>query len=135
QAHVSRQDRIAELTSRCLDLALSERGPTQLNIPRDMFYGEIDVTIPKPIRVERAGGGAKSLDEAAKALAGAKLPVIVAGGGVIMADGRAETLPLAEHLSAPVVTSYLHNASFPAKHPLIRGPLGHQGSKATLHNI
>src|SRR5574339_953764 len=31
QAHVSRQDRFAELTSRCFDYALLERGPTQLN--------------------------------------------------------------------------------------------------------
>src|SRR5271154_628754 len=58
QAHVSRQDRIAELTGRCFDLALAERGPAQLNIPRDMFYGEFDAHIPKPIRIERAAGGA-----------------------------------------------------------------------------
>jgi sulfoacetaldehyde acetyltransferase len=135
QAHVSRQDRIAELTSRCFDLALTERGPTQLNIPRDMFYGDIDVTIPKPIRLERAGGGAQSLDEAVKALAGARFPVIVAGGGVIMSDGQAEAIALAEYLSAPVVTSYLHNDSFPAKHPLMCGPLGYQGSKAAMKII
>src|SRR5579871_5980145 len=135
QAHVSRQDRIAELTSRCFDLALSERGPTQLNIPRDIFYGDIDVTIPRPIRIERPAGGANSLDEAAKALAGAKFPVIVAGGGVIMSDGQAEAIALAEHLSAPVVTSYLHNDSFPAKHPLMCGPLGYQGSKAAMKLI
>jgi sulfoacetaldehyde acetyltransferase len=135
QAHVSRQDRIAELTGRCFDLALSERGPTQLNIPRDMFYGDIDVTIPKPIRIERPAGGASSLDEAAKALAGAKFPVIVAGGGVIMSEGQAEAIALAEHLSAPVVTSYLHNDSFPAKHPLMCGPLGYQGSKAAMKLI
>ncbi|HEY2891138.1 MAG TPA: sulfoacetaldehyde acetyltransferase [Dongiaceae bacterium] len=135
QAHVSRQDRIAELTGRCFDLALSERGPTQLNIPRDMFYGDIDVTIPRPIRIERPAGGAGSLDEAAKALAGAKFPVIVAGGGVIMSEGQAEAIALAEHLSAPVVTSYLHNDSFPAKHPLMCGPLGYQGSKAAMKLI
>ncbi|HEX7199111.1 MAG TPA: thiamine pyrophosphate-binding protein, partial [Dongiaceae bacterium] len=135
QAHVSRQDRIAELTGRCFDLAATERGPTQLNIPRDMFYGEVDVTIPKPIRVERGAGGEKSLDEAAKALAGAKFPVIVAGGGVIMSDGQAEAIRLAEHLSAPVVTSYLHNDAFPASHPLMCGPLGYQGSKAAMKLI
>ena len=39
QAHVSNNGRIAELTSRCFDYALTERGPTQLNIPRDLFYG------------------------------------------------------------------------------------------------
>jgi sulfoacetaldehyde acetyltransferase len=135
QAHVSRQDRIAELTSRCFDLALTERGPTQLNIPRDMFYGELDVSLPRPIRVERGGGGANSLDQAAQALASAKFPVIVAGGGIVMSDGQAEAIQLAEHLSAPVVASYLHNDAFPASHPLMCGPLGYQGSKAAMKII
>ena len=135
QAHVMRQDRIAELTSRCFDYALSERGPTQLNIPRDMFYGEFDVTLPKPIVIERAAGGEQSLNDAAKLLAEAKFPVIVAGGGVIMSNGQAECVALAEHLSAPVVTSYLHNDAFPAGHPLMCGPLGYQGSKAAMKTI
>jgi sulfoacetaldehyde acetyltransferase len=135
QAHVMRPDRIAELTSRCFDYALSERGPTQLNIPRDMFYGEFDVTLPKPIHIERAAGGEQSLDQAAKLLASAKFPVIVAGGGVIMSNGQAECVALAEHLSAPVVTSYLHNDAFPASHKLMCGPLGYQGSKAAMKII
>jgi sulfoacetaldehyde acetyltransferase len=135
QAHVNRPDRLAEFTSRCFDLALSERGPTQLNIPRDYFYGDIEVNLPKPIKVERAAGGAKSLEEAAKLLAEAKFPVIVAGGGVIMSDGQAEAKALAEYLSAPVVTSYLHNDAFPASHPLMCGPLGYQGSKAAMQLI
>jgi sulfoacetaldehyde acetyltransferase len=135
QAHVNRPDRLAEFTSRCFDLALSERGPTQLNIPRDYFYGDIDVNVPKPIKVERAAGGARSLEEAAKLLAEAKFPVIVAGGGVIMSDGQAEAKALAEYLSAPVVTSYLHNDAFPASHPLMCGSLGYQGSKAAMKLI
>ena len=44
-------------------------GPTQLNIPRDYFYGEITGEIPKPMRVERGAGGENSLDEAAELLA------------------------------------------------------------------
>ncbi|TXH34232.1 MAG: sulfoacetaldehyde acetyltransferase [Rhodospirillaceae bacterium] len=135
QAHVSRQDRLAELTGRCFDLAMTERGPTQLNIPRDVFYGEVDVTIPKPIRIERGAGGVDSLDQAAKILAEAKFPVIIAGGGVVMADAQAKAIKLAEYLSAPVVTSYLHNDAFPAGHPLLCGPLGYQGSKAAMKVI
>ena len=135
QAHVNRPDRLAEFTGRCFDLALTERGPTQLNIPRDFFYGDIDVEIPKPIRVERPAGGPGSLDAAADALAGAKFPVIVSGGGVIMSDGVKECVALAEHLSAPVVNSYLHNDSFPASHELWCGPLGYQGSKAAMKLI
>lgn len=135
QAHVNRPDRLAEFTGRCFDLALTERGPTQLNIPRDFFYGDIDVEIPKPIRVERPAGGPASLDAAAEALAEARFPVIVSGGGVIMSDGVKECIALAEHLSAPVVNSYLHNDSFPASHELWCGPLGYQGSKAAMKLI
>ena len=135
QAHVNRPDRLAEFTGRCFDLALTERGPTQLNIPRDFFYGDIDVKIPQPIKVERPAGGPGSLDAAADALASAKFPVIVSGGGVIMSDGVKECVALAEHLSAPVVNSYLHNDSFPASHELWCGPLGYQGSKAAMKLI
>src|SRR6266545_4354595 len=135
QAHIGNNARIAELTSRCFDYALTERGPTQINIPRDLFYGEIDVTIPKPIRIERGPGGPESLDEAAKLLAEAKFPVIMAGGGVVMGGAQAQAVKLAEYLQAPVVTSYLHNDAFPKSHPLMCGPLGYQGSKAAMKVI
>lgn len=135
QGHVTGPQRIAELTGRCFDMALLERGPTQINIPRDFFYGEIDVEIPRPVRIERGPGGAHSLDEAAALLAQAKFPVIVAGGGVIMSDGVEECVALAELLTAPVANSYLHNDSFPSDHPLWTGPLGYQGSKAAMKLI
>ena len=61
--------------------------------------------------------------------------MIVSGGGVIFSDGVKECVALAEQLSAPVVNSYLHNDSFPAKHPLWCGPLGYQGSKAGMKLI
>src|SRR4029077_16337188 len=37
QAHVSKHPRMAELLARCFDMATSERGPAQFNIPRDNF--------------------------------------------------------------------------------------------------
>ena len=132
QGHVSNPARMAEFTGRCFDRAMSEMGPTQLNIPRDYFYGEIDVEIPQPSRLDRGPGGNKSLNEAAALLAKAKFPVIISGGGVVMADAVEECKALAERLGAPVVNSYLHNDSFPASHPLWCGPLGYQGSKAAM---
>ncbi len=135
QGHVNGSGRMAEITARCFDMALAERGPTQLNIPRDFFYGEIDVEIPSPRQLERGAGGEQSLDEAAELLAQAKFPVIISGGGVIMAGGVEQCIALAEHLNAPVVNSYLHNDSFPANHPLWCGPLGYQGSKAGMKLI
>ena len=135
QGHVNNPKRMAEFTGRCFDRAMSEMGPTQLNIPRDYFYGEIEVEIPQPNRLDRGPGGETSLDAAAELLANAKFPVIISGGGVVMADGVVECKALAERLGAPVVNSYLHNDSFPASHPLWCGPLGYQGSKAAMKLI
>lgn len=135
QGHVTHPNRMAEFTARCFDRAMSENGPTQLNIPRDYFYGESITEIPAPRRVDRGAGGTKSLDEAIELLKTAKNPVIVSGGGVVMADGVEEAKALAERLGAPVVNSYQHNDSFPASHPLWAGPLGYQGSKAGMKLI
>jgi sulfoacetaldehyde acetyltransferase len=135
QGHVNNPRRMAELTARCFDRAMSEMGPTQLNIPRDFFYGEIETEIPQPSRLDRGPGGAKSLDEAAALIAQAEFPVIISGGGVVMGDAVDECKALAERLGAPVVNSYLHNDSFPASHPLWTGPLGYQGSKAAMKLI
>ncbi|MED5394575.1 MAG: sulfoacetaldehyde acetyltransferase [Actinomycetota bacterium] len=135
QGHIANEHRMAEITARCFDRAMSEIGPTQLNIPRDRFYGDIDVEIAEPMRLDRGPGGAASLDEAADMLAAAEFPVMVAGGGVVMGDSVAEAITLAERLGCPVVNSYLHNDSFPASHPQWCGPLGYQGSKAAMKLI
>lgn len=135
QGHVTNPARMAEYTARCFDRAMSEMGPTQLNIPRDHFYGKITAEIPQPRRLDRGPGGDDSLNEAAELLANARFPVIISGGGVVMADAIEECKALAERLGAPVVNSYLHNDSFPASHPLWCGPLGYQGSKAAMKLI
>ena len=135
QVQVNSPLRMAELTGRAFDIALAERGPVQINIPRDYFYGEGDFDIPEPKRIERSAGGPESLDAAARVLSKAKFPVILSGGGVVMADGVKECVALADYLTAPVVNSYLHNDSFPASHPLACGPLGYQGSKAAMKLI
>jgi sulfoacetaldehyde acetyltransferase len=132
QAHVNNKARMAELTSRSFDRAVLEMGPTQLNIPRDYFYGDIECEIPRPMIVERGAGGERSLDAAAELLAAAKFPVVLCGGGVVMGDAEREAIELAELLQAPVANSYLHNDSFPASHALWCGPLGYQGSKAAM---
>ena len=98
QAHVSRPDRIAELTNRAFHMAMLERGPTQVNIPRDFFYGEIDVAIPQPIRISRGPGSSESLDEAARlmdenavrrlpVIEGSKLVGIISHGNLVQAAG------------------------------------------------
>jgi sulfoacetaldehyde acetyltransferase len=135
QGHVNNPKRMAEIAGRCFDRAMLEMGPAQLNIPRDYFYGDMQAAISAPMRIGRGPGDSAALDEAAALLAAAKFPVILAGGGVIMSEGSREAVQLAELLHAPVASSYLHNDSFPASHPLWCGPLGYQGSKAAMKLI
>ncbi|WP_417228268.1 sulfoacetaldehyde acetyltransferase [Amphritea sp.] len=135
QVTVTNNSRMAEYTARCFDRAMLENGPTQLNIPRDLFYGDIDCEIPEPIRIERAAGGAEALKAAAELLANAEFPVMISGGGVVLGDAYDEAIAISEQLGLPVVNSYLHNDSFPASHPNWCGPLGYQGSKAGMKLI
>jgi sulfoacetaldehyde acetyltransferase len=135
QGHVNNPKRMAEIAARCFDRAMLEMGPAQLNIPRDFFYGAIDAVISPPLRIARGPGDSAALDAAADTLAAAKFPVILSGGGVIMASATAEAVALADLLGAPVCSSYLHNDSFPTSHILAVGPLGYQGSKAAMKLI
>jgi len=135
QGHVNNPKRMAEIAARCFDRAMLERGPAQLNIPRDFFYGEIEATITAPLRIGLGAGDAAALDAAAALLAAARFPVMLAGGGVIAAGATAEAVALADLLGAAVCNSYLHNDSFPATHRLAAGPLGYQGSKAAMKLI
>lgn len=136
QVHVVNPARMAELTAYAYDSAMRERGPVQLNIPRDYFYGESKVQIPTPRVPEPVAGGVESLARAAELLRNAKNPVIVAGGGVVLSSsGYDATQQLANYMSAPVATTYLHNDAFPASSPLYCGPLGYCGHKTAMHSV
>lgn len=132
QVRVNRPERMAELARRCFYMAKTECGPTQLNIPRDYFYGDIECEIYPTPCVPRGPGPETSLETAARMLLEARFPVILAGGGIVIADAVEETRLLAEYLTAPVANSYLHNDSFPDRHELALGPIGYCGSKAAM---
>src|SRR5258705_11916656 len=65
QGHVNNPRRMAEIAARCFDRAMLELGPTQLNIPRDFFYGEIETAIPAPMRFSPGPGEPAALAAAA----------------------------------------------------------------------
>ena len=137
QCHVNNPARITEQTERAFNLAKSECGPTQLNIPRDYFYGEGDFKIHGPKdgqgAQDLAAGGVLSLDQAFNALKSAKKPVILSGGGVVLSEGVQDVVNLAEFLGCGVATTYLHNDAMIGSHPLSLGPIGYLGSKGAMH--
>ena len=132
---VNSPQRMAELARRCFYMAKAKSGPTQLNIPRDYFYGVCEDEIYPTMEVSRGSGTKAQLEEAAKLLVKAKYPVILSGGGVSIGGALDETVALAEYLTAPVCNSYLHNDTFPSDHALACGPIGYCGSKAAMRTI
>jgi sulfoacetaldehyde acetyltransferase len=132
QVQVNRPERMAELLRRAFYIARTENGPVQVDIPRDYFYGELETEIYSMPPVRHGPGPREALEAAADRLAGARHPVIIAGGGVIRADAGEAVRRVAELLTAPVATTYLHNDAFPYQHPLGVGPLGYMGSKAAM---
>ncbi|MBW3612865.1 MAG: thiamine pyrophosphate-binding protein [Chloroflexi bacterium] len=106
-------------------------GPVLLDVPMDVQAEAAEVTIPEPVEREARGRprpDAAAVERAALLLAGAKRPVIVAGGGVISSDATAELRALAERLSAPVVTTWNGKGAIDETHPLAGQTIGDTGS-------
>jgi len=68
--------------------------------------------------------GADEIAQAARLLAGARRPALVAGGGAAAAHAGAEIAELAEKLSMPVATSLNGKGVIPETHPLCVGVVG-----------
>ncbi len=127
--------RIAEVLNRVILRARRLSAPAQINVPRDLWTQVVDVELPTSIEFERPAGGAAAIAEAARLLSAAKFPVILSGGGVVLAGAIGDCVALAERLGAPVCSGYQHNDSFPGRHPLAAGPLGYNGSRAAMELI
>ena len=103
-------------------------GPILLDIPLDVQKEEIpfnpdsyrSLPIAKPAPDE--GLVAQAIDM----LLEAKNPVLIMGGGVLLAQATARFVELAEYLSLPVITTYMATGGIPANHPLHVGHIGVQ---------
>ena len=126
--------RIPEMVREAFSTALApRRGPVALNLPRDLL-AEVaqfeDAAAPSAYRASRPACGDPDLVRAAAhLLAGAKRPLIVAGGGIKNSGAHAQALALAERLGAPVATSPGHGDAIPCTHPLYAGQVGPRGNR------
>lgn len=128
QQHVCNGARMAEMTSRALDLAKRLNGPTQLNYPRNVVYEVHDYVIPKPVQVPPPALSNESIHAVIKLIRKSQRPIILAGAGLKDSSG---VHALAKSLCCPVATTYLHSDVFP--HPdYWVGSLGYMGSKSAM---
>jgi len=101
-------------------------GPVFLALPGDILKLEADIDLMGPTRVApNVRGDKAAIEAAAKVLAEAKRPIIMAGDAVAQGRATAELVELAELIGAPVYAELIANtASFPSSHPLFRGAMG-----------
>lgn len=126
---VDRVEDVPNATRRAIQLALAPpTGPVFLALPLDVQRAEAkDLDLSAPwIPDRRIRPPIEPLERAAKLLANAANPVILAGSRVTESGGITELVALAESLGAPVFTesgAASGRLPFPTDHPLLRGPL------------
>jgi len=103
-------------------------GPVLIDLPLDVQKEEIeyDSEVDAPLPILRMPPNAKQIQKAVDMLLAAEKPVMLLGGGVIVADACKEFVTLAEALQVPVVTSYMGKSGIPWNHPLMAGHVGIQ---------
>ncbi|MFL5796839.1 MAG: thiamine pyrophosphate-binding protein [Actinomycetota bacterium] len=117
-----RTEELPFLLHRAFTAMLTGRpGPVHIDAAMDVLADGAEVNIPEPDRRRPYGAprpDADAVAAAARLLAGAERPVIVAGGGVITAEAGSELVALAERLGAAVVTTWNGKGAIPEDHPL-----------------
>jgi len=106
-------------------------GPVLLDLPMDIQAESAEVSLPVPESREARGRVRPPADEverAARLLDRARRPVIVAGGGVMLAEAWAEVGRLAERLGAPVVSTWNGKGAIDEAHELAAQTIGDTGS-------
>ena len=128
----SRVDDLPFVLHRAWNAMTSGRpGPVLLDLPMDVQAESAEVTLPLPEAREARGRvrpAADDVERAARLLATATRPVLVAGGGVILADASAELTRLAERLGAPVVTTWNGKGAIDEAHELAGLTIGDTAS-------
>jgi len=110
------------------------KGAVLIDLPKDSTTDVEDVVFPATLRLRgyrpSIRPDPRDVATAAKLLAAAQRPAIVAGGGVINAGASRELVALAEYLMAPTATTLMGKGSIPADHPLSLGMCGMHGTVA-----
>ncbi|HEY8422085.1 MAG TPA: biosynthetic-type acetolactate synthase large subunit [Thermoclostridium sp.] len=129
-------NKLAETMRMAFEIAVTGRpGPVLVDVCKDVTANEAEF-IPfdgkkrlnlsiKNLFTE------KELDEAATAIQNAKKPVILAGGGTIIAGITGLLLELSGKLKIPVATTLMGTGSVPSTYPLYTGLLGMHGSRVS----
>jgi acetolactate synthase-1/2/3 large subunit len=129
---VERAERLGDYVDMAFAAAASGRpGPAVLLLPYDLLNDAVEESGAQrsaslgQFPLDRLVPTAEAVDKAARALAAARLPIVVAGGGVHL-SGAAEALArLQEEFAIPVATTTMGKGAVAETHPLSLGVAGY----------
>lgn len=116
-------ERIPEIVQTAYRMATSGRpGPVQIDIPDTIFYGvgddsKVRILEPNQYRVSIVEPSKRQIEEAARLIAKADNPLIIAGSGVLNSGGWDEFVELAELLNCPATTTASSRGVISQEHP------------------
>ena len=130
-------EELAEAVHEAFAVAREGRpGPVLLDVPKDVQNQKLEYDGGANGSARGATGRREgligqptptALVEAARLIARAERPLIMAGHGVILSDAYDELRTLAERTGIPVITTLLGISAFPESHPLHLGMPGMHG--------
>lgn len=98
-------------------------GPVALSIPHDLLSARTEGVVRTTRSGRRPPCHVAEVAEAARRLAQAERPLLIAGGGVIAAGAEPELGALARRLGAPVITTVMGRGALAEDDPLWHGVL------------
>lgn len=114
-------------------------GPILIDVPKEVQEQELDDyvlgTIPTPGYKPTIKGNSKQIAKAVNMLLKAERPIILAGGGTILAGASEELKTLAELIKAPIATSFMGKGIIDESDDLSIGMLGMHGKQVANQNV
>ena len=114
-------------------------GPILIDVPKEVQEQELDEyvlgTIPTPGYKPTIKGNSKQIAKAVNMLLKAERPIILAGGGTILAGASEELKTLAELIQAPIATTLMGKGVIDEADDLSIGMLGMHGKQVANQNV
>jgi acetolactate synthase-1/2/3 large subunit len=124
---------LAQTVKEAFYLAKSGRpGPVLIDLPVDIQIQETEFKYVEAIHIRSYRptyfGHPGQIKKALKLIYGARRPIILAGGGVVISEASAQLIEFAQELNIPVTTTLMGLGGFPSTHPLCLGMPGMHGT-------
>ncbi len=113
-------------------------GPVLIDLPLNIQKGpevDWDPDWDRELPFEKPAPNPAAIREAIAMMLGAERPMIMPGGGVIIAEASEALMELAEYLQVPVTPTYMGKGSIREDHPLYAGIVGIQTSQRYANQL